>query len=106
MPSNIVGQPALHERSSGIPGAAADAQQVGDPGEAVPGREPVLPGFGREPDRHRVVYELPRQQNLAAQDRVAALGVARPTLGDTQPQIRGDAADQRVTIERAGGEGA
>ena len=81
--------------------AGADADQVGEPGETVPGGEPVRPGAGRKPYRRRVAHQLAGQLDLAGEDRVAALGVARPALADPEPQI-GRHAARSACGDRAG----
>ncbi len=102
MPGGVVGEPTLHQRAHRVLGAAAEAQHIGDPGKAVPFREPVPSRLGRKPHRHRIAHGLAGEVDLAAEDHRAALGVSRPALANPKAQISRRPADQRVAIKRAG----
>ena len=102
VPAGIVGQPALHQRARRILGAAADVQQIGDPGKIVPCREPVHAGVGRNHTGTGLRTSCPASV-ISLSVRIAApfLASSRPALTDPQSQIRRNAADQRMAIERA-----
>jgi hypothetical protein len=104
VPGGIVGEPAPHQRARRVAGAGADAHQVAEPAEAVPGGKPSRPRLGGKPDRRRIAHQLARQLDRAGEDRLSACRLARPALAHPHAQIGGREADQRVAIERRGGE--
>ena len=105
--AGILGEPALHQSARRVARRRADADQVGEPAEPVPGGEPFRPGARRKPHR-RSGCAPARRQNSMSPARIASprFGVARPALVELEPQIGRHAADQRMAIERPGGERA
>ena len=83
---------------------AACRGEIGEPAEAVPCGEPFRPGRRRRPARRRIADELAGELDLTGGNRRAALGVTRPALRDSEPEVGGNPPDQRMPIERAGGE--
>ncbi len=106
VPCPALVEPAVDQRPGGLAGLVAGAGQIGQPAEPVPRREPFRAGGRRKPCRGGIAYQFAGEFDVAGEDRGAAFRFARPTLADTAAQILRRSADQRVTIEGAGGQGA
>src|SRR6202008_349779 len=104
MPSGILAQPALHQIARSIARGPARGGEIGDPAKAMPGGDPLRTSRRREPTWRGIADQFSAKLDLAAGDCRATLGVARPAQTDAHPQVAGNWADQRVTIERPGGE--
>src|SRR5438874_1349788 len=103
-PAGVLGDPALHEIAGRIPRRYSRGGNVGNPPERMPRGKPFRAGRGRGPARRWIADKLTGELDLSAGDGRASLCVTRPTLPHSEPEIGGDPPDQRMTIERAGGE--
>ena len=67
LPAGLAGCPIIV--GGGLAGLIAGADQIGQPAEPVPNREPFRAGAGRKPSRRGIAHQFPGEFDFARQPR-------------------------------------